>query len=114
MQLCKQELEIAYELKKRLTGFVQPEQFMRLIDKSPNQYSIVYTPSGVPIGELNSNRLEQMFECVEKLQQFGVIHRDLTPHHFLKRTYLKDGIIKEQVCAFFKHFSSVFNLMTYV
>ena len=94
MQLYIDELEIAKKLRER-TGVAQTEHFICMIAECPDKYSIVYTPSGEPFDELNPNRLEQMFVCVEKLQQFGVIHRDLTPHHFLKR--MKDG--KEQVCV---------------
>lgn len=45
--------------------------------------SIVFTPHGEPITRLTKTRLAQIFECMTQLHDCGVIHRDITPDHFL-------------------------------
>lgn len=50
---------------------------------SKRRYSIIYTPIGKPITRLTKNILKMMISCVKKLHQYNIIHRDLSPHHFL-------------------------------
>ena len=57
--------------------------------------SIVYSPRGSQLKKLTKSRVKQMFECVGKLHQIGVIHRDIGPHHFL---LTNTGTKDEQVC----------------
>ena len=50
---------------------------------SAARYSIVYTPCGKLIPRLTKDYVQKMLSCVEALHHYNIIHRDLSPHHFL-------------------------------
>lgn len=83
-----QEVDIFQNIQLRTVEVNQ--QFIKKVHENPEKLSIVFSPYGKPVNILNRNILNQMLMCVEKLQECGVIHRDLSPHHFLLRTNFKD------------------------
>ena len=50
-------------------------------------YCLFFTPVGIrPVGAASRSRefIEDMFSCVAGLRRLGIVHRDLTPRHFLR------------------------------
>ena len=50
-------------------------------------YCLFFTPVGIrPVGAACRSRefIEDMFSCVVGLRRLGIVHRDLTPRHFLR------------------------------
>lgn len=76
----------------------KPKAFLRKIEnpKSDAHNAIVYNPKGSRLEKLTKCRVKQMFECVGKLHEIGVIHRDISPNHFF---VINRNEIDEQVCS---------------
>ena len=60
------------------------DKFIHRVADNRKKLSIVYTPRGQPLQrQLTRKQFEKMFDCVRVLVDLGIIHRDITPHHFL-------------------------------
>lgn len=82
-------------IKYRLPNDDKPKEYMKRICVNIHCMSIVYSPRGSKLKKLTKSRVKQMFECVGKLHQIGVIHRDIDPRHFL---LINRDTKDEQVC----------------
>ena len=86
------EYNIVKEIQLRVSNALV-NNLLLMVHAQQSMKTIVYQPYGEPILKLTQVRVSQMFDCLETLQRYGVIHRDLSPNHFLKR--MVDG--KENV-----------------
>lgn len=60
------------------------DKFIHRVADNRKKLSIVYTPRGQPLQrQLTRKQFEKMFDCVRVLVDLGIIHRDITPNHFL-------------------------------
>ena len=82
-QQFQEEVEIMQEIQSRLLNAAQ--NFISLVHIHQGYKTIVYEPFGEPLTKLTKDRVTQMFGCLQTLQTYGVIHRDLSPSHFLKK-----------------------------
>lgn len=64
---------------------ILPKNFIQRVAANDQQLAIVYTPRGIPLKNqsITKEQFEKMFKCLRSLFENGIIHRDLTPHHFL-------------------------------
>jgi RIO-like serine/threonine protein kinase len=68
---------------------ILPDSFIQRVASNEKHLAIIYTPRGKNIQNHIDNMgftrelFDQMFEGVRSLFNKGIIHRDLTPHHFL-------------------------------
>lgn len=75
---------------------ILPVNFIQRVAANTHHLAIVYTPRGEPLENqsITQKQFEQMFECLRSMFNKGIIHRDLTPHHFLvtkdKRIFVID------------------------
>lgn len=60
------------------------DTFIQRVAANEANFTIIYTPRGhkVPF-PITLQEYYQMFKCVRDLANKGIIHRDLTPNHFL-------------------------------
>lgn len=70
------------EIRKRTNDEDVP-QFIRKVNHYEAKRAIVFSPYGAPVRQLTRGRFDKMIECVEKLQTYGIIHRDISPNHFM-------------------------------
>jgi len=56
------------------------------VTKCDEQLTIVYSPIGQILKQRDLTRsdVSQIFDIMEDLYKFGIIHRDLSPNHFMK------------------------------
>ena len=61
-------------------------RFIKLVFVNEVAKALVYHPAGKPIQKrlLTSDIIAQMLDCVKELHVNGIIHRDLSPNHFLQ------------------------------
>ena len=61
------------------------DKFIHRVADNPKKLSIVYTPRGQPLQHpFTRTQFAKMFGCVRELFNLGIIHRDLTPSHFMR------------------------------
>ena len=84
---------------------VQIEEEESTIIYTPQCQMIKYSEMIISNAALNPDKIEsirkdvmQMFDCIEELQKLGIIHRDITPSHFMKRSDTEEIIL---MCYFF-------------
>jgi serine/threonine protein kinase len=72
-------------VEKYLNG--DSKRFMQLVRSDDSQKALVYTPVGKELkkGMLRREHVLEMLDCVEELHSHNIIHRDLSPKHFLQR-----------------------------
>lgn len=83
------EIKIVKEILNRSQKYFPDsiEDFFRLVHCNKTSNSIVFTPSGKSIAkfEFSPDLSKKMLNCVKNFHHMGIVHRDLTPHHFLIR-----------------------------
>lgn len=83
-QEFEREIKTFDEIQKR-TKDKDLTQFICKVDHNMKKLAIVFSPYGAPVRQLTQGRFEKMLECVEKLQIYGIIHRDISPNHFMHK-----------------------------
>ena len=78
------ELDIMKEIQRRINPHVD-QHFISMIFAHKQSKTLVYAPYGKQMLKLNKDRFHQMLSCLSLLQKNGIIHRDLSPNHFLVR-----------------------------
>lgn len=59
-------------------------QFIQRVAANAKKFTIIYTPRGHKIPfPITQQNFDKMFGCLRELASKAIIHRDLTPNHFL-------------------------------
>lgn len=67
------------------------DKFIQRVAANVKNYAIIYTPRGKQLQRpITQHQFEMMFNCVLELKRLSIIHRDLTPYHFLTTTSSSD------------------------
>lgn len=74
---------IMYELED-LSEKSQKSKFIQRVAANPKNLTIIYTPRGQKLERpITQQQFKEMFDCVRELVNCCIIHRDLSPNHFL-------------------------------
>lgn len=60
------------------------DKFVQRVAANPEMRAIIYTPRGQNLQtQMSSKEIFLMFDCFNELGKFGIIHRKISPDHFL-------------------------------
>ena len=81
------------------------DKFIKRVAANRNKYVIIYNRGEKLQYPITREQFDQMFDCMRELRNIGIIHRDITPGHFLSAK-ASDGSEKVFLVGFS---SAVFN-----
>lgn len=59
------------------------DKFVKRVASNDNSYVIIYNRGEKLQRPITRQQFDQMFDCIRELRNIGIIHRDITPDHFL-------------------------------
>lgn len=64
------------------------KSFIQRVAAKESANAIVYSPLAKPMqNNITKDEFLQMWTCIDKLVELGIVHRDITPHHFMKSKF---------------------------